>query len=74
MATYISSHPNVQGGEPCIKGTRTPVATILHLFKHGYSAKQIHALYPWISINLLQGAISEVIDQGMDRITTQLHG
>lgn len=74
MGKYITFHPNVQGGELCIKGTRTPVAVILHLFKHGYTVEQIHASYPWIKQRVLHGAIVEVIDEGIETISTQLHG
>ncbi len=74
MKKYISSHPQIQGGEPCIDGTRTPVAVILHLFKNGYNIKQIHGLYPWIGAKTLQGALSEVLDEGIHSIASQSHG
>jgi uncharacterized protein (DUF433 family) len=69
MSKYIISDPNIMGGEPVIKGTRTPVEVILYRLKEGHSIKAIHELYPWIDEQTLSGAIEEAIHT----VTTTLH-
>ena len=60
MSKYIISNPNIMGGEPVIKGTRTPVEVILYRLKEGNSIKAIHDSYPWIDEQTLSGAIDEI--------------
>lgn len=38
---YITSAPNIQGGQPVISGTRTPVAAIVGYYKQGLSVEEI---------------------------------
>lgn len=57
---YISSDPKIMGGNPVIKGTRIPVAVILSMLKQGYTVREIHKMYDWISLKTLKGAIDEI--------------
>ncbi len=60
MTKYISSTPNIMGGQPVIAGTRVPISRILFLLKEGYPIEAIHDDYPHISIKELEGAVDEV--------------
>ncbi len=42
----ITIHPEVMGGQPCIRGLRTPVSLIVRLIAAGKSAKVILEDYP----------------------------
>ena len=42
----ITVDPNKMGGEPCIRGLRMPVATVVRLFADGWSAEQILKEWP----------------------------
>jgi uncharacterized protein (DUF433 family) len=67
---YIISDPQIMGGAPVIKGTRTPIEVILYRLKEGNSLEAIHEMYPWITVDTLSGALEEVIHT----VTTTLHG
>lgn len=61
MITYITSDPQIMGGEPVINGTRTPIEVILYRLKEGNSITAINEMYPWIDEQTLSGAIEEAI-------------
>ena len=42
---YISVDPEIQSGEPCIKGTRIPVYILKSYKKGGETVKSVAALY-----------------------------
>jgi uncharacterized protein (DUF433 family) len=67
---YIHSDPDIMGGDLVIIGTRIPIEVILYRLKDGLSIKEIHELYPSVSLSNLKGAIGEAIDL----LTPQLHG
>ena len=69
MNQYIVSDPNIMGGAPVIKGTRVPIAVILHLLKQGYPLEVIHEDYPHIPLETLSGAVDEAIHV----VNTTLH-
>lgn len=47
---YITSVPGVQGGEPIIKGTRTPVRAIVENWRMGYSPEEIVRALPHLTL------------------------
>jgi len=42
----IFSHPDLRGGEPCIKGTRIPVSVIVGSLAEGLAREDILREYP----------------------------
>ncbi len=44
--TRITINPEQMGGEPCIRGLRIPVATLVEMMAQGMSTKEILAAYP----------------------------
>ena len=61
MTKYITSTPDIMSGDPVIAGTRVPISRILFLLKEGYTLEAIHEEYPHIPLDILSGAIDEVI-------------
>ena len=42
----IVIHPDLQHGDPCIKGTRVPAATIIGSLADGMTSAEVQAAYP----------------------------
>ncbi len=66
---YLSSKPDVMGGDLVIKGTRIPIEVILYRLADGQSISEIHELYPTPTLPVLKGAIREAVEL----VTPQLH-
>lgn len=60
MRKYITSKLGVMGGDPCIIGTRIPVDVILYRLKEGYTLKDLHKMYPWVSLKKFERVIEEL--------------
>ncbi len=63
---FITSDPEIMGGQPVVKGTRIIISRIIFLLKEGYPMDAIHAHYPWVDIKTLEGVIGEI-----DQIVTE---
>jgi uncharacterized protein (DUF433 family) len=46
--TRITFDLEIMGGEPCIRGLRVTVGTVVGLVASGYSSKVILKLYPYL--------------------------
>lgn len=55
---YITQVPGICGGRPIIKGTRTPVRTIVGYYKLGLSAEEILEGLPHLSPAQIYEALS----------------
>jgi uncharacterized protein (DUF433 family) len=55
---YIASRPGVQGGSPCIQGTRIPVWVLASIHKQGDTPEDILDLYPNLSAAQVYAALS----------------
>lgn len=57
--TAISETPGVQGGEPCIAGTRTPVRSVVILYYqvYPYDSARVLAALPHLSFGQLCDAL-----------------
>lgn len=53
----ITSHPDIQAGEPCIEGTRLPAICIWVFHRDGYKPKQIRRQYPFVTLRQIGAAI-----------------
>jgi len=42
----ITADPGVMGGQPCIRGLRFPVKTVVHMIARGMSVEQVLAEHP----------------------------
>ena len=55
---YITHTPGIQGGQPVIAGTRTPVATIVGYYKQGLSVEEILEGLPHLAPAQIYEALS----------------
>jgi uncharacterized protein (DUF433 family) len=61
MATwqeFLSSSPQVCGGEICITGTRIPVTVILDSLAEGATKDEVLAGYPSLCVEHINGALA----------------
>lgn len=63
---YITSVPGVQGGEPVIKGTRTPVRTIVLNWRLGSSHEEIVESLPHLTLSEVFEAMSYFYDNQIE--------
>ncbi len=49
MFDRITCNPDIQGGKPCVKGTRISVEFILELFASGASRERVVQDYPQLA-------------------------
>ncbi len=54
----IATDPNVCGGQPCIRGTRIPIAVILDGLAEGLTAEQLVDHYPQLSVDDVRAALA----------------
>ncbi len=54
----ITRDPEVMGGNPCIRGMRVTVGTILGLLASGHSEREILEAYPYLELNDIREALS----------------
>jgi len=57
LLARITVDPNVCNGEPCIRGTRTPIAIIIDSLNAGLRPRQIIADYPQLKIKDIRAAL-----------------
>jgi uncharacterized protein (DUF433 family) len=66
FVTRIFSHPDLRGGEPCIKGTRIPVSVIVASLAQGLTRQDIIREYPQLKDEDITAALmyaSESVQQ-----------
>ncbi len=59
---YIAIDPDLHHGDPCIKGTRIPVATIIGSLADGMLPEDIIAAYPQLTVVEVQAALAYAAD------------
>ena len=58
MFKYISVHPEICGGKPCIRGTRIPIYMILELLEEGLTFDEIiRDYYPQLKPEQIKACI-----------------
>lgn len=59
---HIVIDPDLHHGDPCIKGTRIPVTTIVGSLADGLTFDEIIAAYPQLTVVELQAALAYAAD------------
>ena len=59
---YITSSESILGGEPVIRGTRTPVRAIIELYRLGIMPEEIPTHLPHLSLAEVFAALSYFSD------------
>lgn len=60
--TYIVTDPDLHHGDPCIIGTRIPVATIVGSLADGMTPDEIIKIYPQLNDSAIQAALAYAAD------------
>ncbi len=55
---HITISPDIHHGDPCIKGTRIPVAIILGSLADGMTPQEIIEAYPQLTVEDIQAALA----------------
>lgn len=67
---HIVIEPDLHHGEPCIRGTRIPVAIILGSLADGMSIDEILQEYPQLKVDDIQAVLSYAAEVVRDGILT----
>lgn len=59
---HIIIDPDLHHGDPCIKGTRIPVTTIVGSLADGMTTDEIIAAYPQLTMVEVQAALAYAAD------------
>ena len=54
--------PDLHHGDPCIKGTRIPVAMIVGSLADGMTSEEIREAYPQLTVEDIQAALAYAAD------------
>lgn len=71
---YITIDKDIHHGEPCIKGTRVPVAIIVGSIADGMSMDEILKEYPRLKRESIQAALAYAADAVRQEIILPLAG
>lgn len=77
IGSLITTSPEIQSGRPIIAGTGTSVGRIVTLYKQGYSADEIIADKPYLTLAQVHAALAyyyanqQIIDQDLDAEATE---
>lgn len=77
IGSLITTSPEIQSGRPVIAGTGTSVRRIVTLYKQGYSADEIVADKPYLTLAQVHAALAyyyanqQLIDQDLDAEATE---
>lgn len=63
---FISQNQEIFNGAPVITGTRIPAVRLKALIDHGYNEKNIKEEFPQLSMKKIRGALTELIDSGIE--------
>ena len=59
---YVTQVEGIAGGKPVIKGTRTPVRSIVAYYQMGHTPEEIQVKLPHLSLAQIHGALSFYYD------------
>ena len=65
---YVTIHPDVMGGQPVVRGTRVPTATIAALISHRHTVSEIARMYPFMGKETVTKAVE--YEQFLDGVKT----
>ncbi|MCP4164575.1 MAG: DUF433 domain-containing protein [Chloroflexi bacterium] len=69
---HISVDPDLHHGDPCIKGTRIPVATIVGSLADGMSTDEVRSAFPQLSSTDILAALAYAADVLSDEMMAPL--
>jgi uncharacterized protein (DUF433 family) len=54
----VNIDPDIRHGEPCIRGTRVPIAVIVGSLADGMSEEEIRQAYPQVTLEDIRAALA----------------
>ncbi len=69
---HIEIAPDLHHGEPCIRGTRVPVATVVGSLADGMSVTEIRQAYPQLQVDDVMAALAYAADLLRDEMLLPL--
>jgi uncharacterized protein (DUF433 family) len=63
---YVERHPDVQGGQAVIKGSRFPVSSVVQNYRRGLSVDEILQEFPWLRPEEVHDALSYWYDHQIE--------
>ena len=64
----VTTDPAVCGGNPCIRGTRIPIAVILDGLAEGLTAEQVLGHYPQLTLEDVRAALAYAAELSRENI------
>jgi len=71
---FVTIDPEIHHGEPCIKGTRVPVALLVGSIADGMAIEEVVIEYPQITREAVQAALAYAADVIRQEILLPLAG
>ncbi len=71
---FVASDPKIHHGEPCIKGTRIPVAILVGSVADGMTIEEVVKEYPQITSEAVRAALAYAADVLRQEILLPLVG
>jgi uncharacterized protein (DUF433 family) len=71
---FVTIDPEIHHGEPCIKGTRVPVALLVGSIADGMTIEEVVIEYPQITREAVQAALAYAADVIRQEILLPLAG
>ena len=71
---FVTINPEVHHGEPCIKGTRIPVAILVGSVADGMTIEEVVKEYPQITSEAVRAALAYAADVLRQEILLPLAG
>ena len=59
---FVAIDPEIHHGEPCIKGTRVPVAVLVGSIADGMTIEEVVKEYPQVAPEAVQAALAYAAD------------
>lgn len=70
---YIDRRPGVCGGFPVVRGTRTPVRTVVNLHRQSKNLEDLQSALPHLSVRQIEAALAyyehepRLVDEDIER-------
>ncbi|MFH1907862.1 MAG: DUF433 domain-containing protein [Chloroflexota bacterium] len=59
---FVTIDPDIHHGEPCIKGTRVPIAMLVGSIADGMSIEEVTKEYPQVTTEAVRAALAYAAD------------
>lgn len=68
LLARVTIDPTICGGQPCIRGTRIPIAIVLDALAEGLTAEQVLDHYPSLQLADIQAATAYAAELARENV------